>query len=246
MKPKASATKTAMSPSPQLLPTFPVETNRAYVGVAAALTTPSDFSVALEALLLSMVEVSLLLEELVEETPPLPELLPGSCCLFQSEQQQKWCRTQVVSVDAAVVLDLVDYGYQECVPLQHLSKLRILPEELSTFPKLSLSCSLRGVGPAGGQWSEEASASFRELLCQKNLQIFFRERLSSSCWRVDVLADGVHAAAELVNAGFAVYHQNQVSLLLNAVSLPRFHRLMKLLRLLPQSPGAAEDDEDED
>lgn len=192
--------------APQPLHTAPVETDRAYAGVAASVTTPSDFSVALDGWLLSMVEVSLLLDELVEAAPPLSDALPGSCCLFQAEQ--RWCRTQIVGTDSALILDLVDYGYQRCVPLQRLSELKKLPEELSKIPRLTLSCSLRGVRAAAGRWSEEAALFFKELVCQKNLQIFFRERLSGSRWGVDVVADGVHAATELENAGLAL--QNQV------------------------------------
>uniref|UniRef100_A0A3Q3GIH1 Tudor domain containing 15 n=1 Tax=Kryptolebias marmoratus TaxID=37003 RepID=A0A3Q3GIH1_KRYMA len=177
-----------------------------YSGFAAAVTSPSDFCVVLEDLLLAMNKVSLLLDDLPQEMPLLPEghLLPGNCCLLKAESRNRWCRAEIVHADATVVLDLVDYGQYECLSSHDLSKLKTLPVELTDLPKVTFPCILRGVKPVGdGQWSDKAAAFFQRSLYQKKLQIFFREFVSNSDWKVDIVIDGVHVAKKLVEAGLA-------------------------------------------
>uniref|UniRef100_A0A7N6A7L8 Tudor domain-containing protein n=1 Tax=Anabas testudineus TaxID=64144 RepID=A0A7N6A7L8_ANATE len=194
---------------PQQLVCAPVDIDKSYFGFAAAVTTPFEFCVVLEDLLLIMNKVSVMLDDLPVLMPPLPEahLTPGSCCLLESDTQEKWCRAEVVGADASLVLNLVDYGHCEYLPYKDHSKLKRLPEALINLPKVTYPCTLRGVKPVGvdGQWTDEAVIFFQQRLCQKNLQIFFREFESDSRWKVDVLADGGHVAKDLVDAGHASY-----------------------------------------
>ncbi|XP_060947972.1 tudor domain-containing protein 15 [Limanda limanda] len=191
---------------PQQLVFAPIDLDSGYFGFAAAGTSPWDFSVVLEDLLLVMDKVCVMLEELPEQTSPVPDahVVQGTCCLLKSDS--KWCRTEIVNTDGAVVLNLVDYGRVESLPLEHCSELRTLPEELVKLPKVAHPCVLRGVKPAAdSQWTEEAELFFLQSLNQKNLQIFFRELVPHAHWKVDILADGVHVARELVEAGHAEY-----------------------------------------
>lgn len=82
-----------------------------------------------------------------------------------------------------------------------------LPDKITTLPKVTYSCILRGVKPAGldDQWPDEAVVFFQQCLYGKNLQIFFIEFVSNTHWKVDILVDGVHVAKELVDAGHASY-----------------------------------------
>ncbi|KAM9840297.1 tudor domain-containing protein 15 [Aulostomus maculatus] len=198
------------NPSPrQKLVFAPVSIDKAYSGFAAAVTTPFEFCIVLEDLLLIMNKVSVMLDKLPRELSPLPEdqLTPGTCCLVQSSLKNKWCRAEIVQADTSVVLNLVDYGHSECVPYQDRSKLKMLPEDLRKLPKVTYPCILRGVKPAAldGQWTDEGTVFFQQRLFQTNLQIFFRELVSNTHWKVDILADGVHVAKELVDAGHASY-----------------------------------------
>lgn len=194
---------------PQQLVFGPVDINKSYFGFAAAVTTPFEFCVVLENLLLIMNKVSIMLDDLAWLMSPLPEayLIPGTCCLLKSNSKNKWCRVEIVTVDASLVLNLVDYGHCEWLPYKDHSKLKRLPEELMTLPKVTYPCILRGVKPVGvdGQWTDEAAIFFQQCLYQKNLKIFFREFVSSMHWKVDILADGVHVAKALVDAGHASY-----------------------------------------
>ncbi|KAM4633735.1 tudor domain-containing protein 15 [Polymixia lowei] len=196
------------NPPPQL--SFaPVHMGRAYFGFPAAVTTPSEFCVILEDLFLIMNTVSIMLDDLPGEMSPLPEthLIPGSCCLLRSDTKNKWCRAQVMHIDKTVVTYLVDHGHCMDVAFEERTKLKRLPEALTRLPKLTYPCTLRGVKPvpAEGPWTDDAVVFFQECLYQKNLQIFFREFVSDAHWEVDILADGVHIAKELVDAGHASY-----------------------------------------
>lgn len=52
---------------------------------------------------------------------------------------------------------------------------------------------------------DEAVVFFQECICKKNLQIYFRQYISEAHWEVDIVADGVHVAKDLVDAGHAEY-----------------------------------------
>lgn len=194
---------------PQQLVFAPVDIDKSYLGFAAAVTTPFEFCVVLEDLLLVMNTVSTMLDDLPGTTSPLPEahLIPGTCCLLKSDSKNKWCRAEIVSADASLVLSLVDYGHCECMLYKDHYKLKRLPEEILNLPKVTYPCILRGVKPVGvdGHWTDEATVFFQQCLYQKNLQIFFREFVSNTHWKVDILADGVHVAKDLVDAGHASY-----------------------------------------
>uniref|UniRef100_A0A8C2WN05 Tudor domain containing 15 n=1 Tax=Cyclopterus lumpus TaxID=8103 RepID=A0A8C2WN05_CYCLU len=193
---------------PQQLFFAPIDIDKAYSGFAAAVTTPCEFCIVLEDLLLVMNKVSLILDDLPEQMSlPVAHLVPGTCCLFKSHTKNKWCRAEIADADTTAVLNLVDYGHYEGIPYEDCSKLKRLPEEMRNLPKVTYPCILRGVKPVGadGQWTDGAAVFFQQSLYQKNLQIFFRECVSNTHWKVDILAEGVHVAKELVDAGHANY-----------------------------------------
>lgn len=194
---------------PQQLVFAPIDIDTAYSGFTAAVTTPFEFYVVLEDLLLIMNKVSIMLDDLHGHISPLPEahIIPGNCCLLKSDTKNKWCRAEIVHADNTAVLNLVDYGHYESIPCKDRSKLKRLPEEMTSLPKVTYPCILRGVKPlrVDGQWTDEAAVFFQQCLYQKDLQIFFRAFVSNKHWKVDILADGVHVAKQLVDAGHASY-----------------------------------------
>ncbi|KAM8832527.1 tudor domain-containing protein 15 [Spinachia spinachia] len=206
---KAEAKLNADTRPSQHLTFAPVDIDTPYSGFAAAVTTPFEFCIILEDFLLVMNKVSLLLDNLPEETSPLPEahFVPGTCCLFKSDTQSKWCRAEITAVNNTAVLNLVDYGLYECIPYHDCSRLKMAPEEIRSLPKVEYSCVLRGVKPVGvdGQWSNGAAVFFQQCLFQKNLEVIFREFVLNTHWKVDILADGIHVAKEMVDAGHANY-----------------------------------------
>uniref|UniRef100_A0A671V508 Tudor domain containing 15 n=1 Tax=Sparus aurata TaxID=8175 RepID=A0A671V508_SPAAU len=206
---KADRKSISETSQPQQLVFAPVDIDKAYSGFAAAVTTPFEFCVVLEDSLLVMTKVSMMLDDLSKQLSPLPEahLVPGTCCLLKSDTKSKWCRAEIIQSNTTAILNLVDYGLYECIPYENCSNLRKLPVEIMNLPKVTYPCILRGVKPirADGQWTDEAAVFFQQCLYQKNLQIFFREFVSNTHWKVDILADDVHVAKELVDAGHAGY-----------------------------------------
>lgn len=195
---------------PQQLNFAPVELDKSYHGFAAAAMNPFEFCVLLEESLLVLKKVSVMLSNLPKQLLSLPEahLLPGTCCLLKSSTKKKWCRAEIVHLGCTIVLlNLLDYGFYECTLRENAGQLRMLPAEMRNLPKVIHPCVLRGVRPlsADGQWADEAAFCFQRCLYQKRLQIFFRERVSDSTWKVDMLADGVHVAKRLVDAQQAHY-----------------------------------------
>uniref|UniRef100_A0A8K9Y7I3 Tudor domain containing 15 n=1 Tax=Oncorhynchus mykiss TaxID=8022 RepID=A0A8K9Y7I3_ONCMY len=175
--------------SPQRFFLSPVNMDLGYSGFAAAVTTPSEFYIVLEDLLLIMNNVSTILEDLPKELLPLHEehLIPGSCCLVRSDSKNKWCRAEIVHSDStAVVINLVDYGHCVDMPYKDWSELRRLPDQLTRLPKVTYPCTLRGVKSVEGQWTDEAVIFFQECICKKNLQIYFRQYISEAHW------EGIH------------------------------------------------------
>ncbi|MBN3313717.1 TDR15 protein, partial [Atractosteus spatula] len=186
-----------------------VKTDVAYFGFAAAVTDPSDFYITLEDLFFTMTRVSSILEDLPEELPALPEthLNPGSCCVVKSETKNKWCRGEILKVDnTSVLILLVDYGHCIDIPCTSANKLKRLPEELTSLPKVTYPCILRGVNPAGVEhWTDEAAVFFQACMSARNLVIYFRQCVFENLWEVDILSNGVNIAKELVEAGHAAY-----------------------------------------
>ncbi|KAM6906308.1 tudor domain-containing protein 15 [Lycodopsis pacificus] len=223
------------SPTQQLV-FAPIDIDKSYSGFAAAVTTPFEFCIVLDDLLHVMYKVSLILDDLPEQMSPLPEahLVPGTCCLFKSDTKNKWCRAEIADADTTAVLNLVDYGHYECIPYEDCSELKRVPGEITNLPKLTYPCVLRGVKPVGvdGQWTDGAAVFFEQGLYQKNLQIFFREFVSNTHWEVDILADGVHVAKELVDAG----HANYIDVMLGL----RFQE-QSSCRAAPRSPDSEEE-----
>ncbi|XP_026146117.1 tudor domain-containing protein 15-like [Carassius auratus] len=200
---------------PQTLFQAPVQMNFEYKGFAAAVTTPSEFYVVLEDLLLIVDIVSAILENLPEELAPLPEVhfVPGASCLVKSAEKKKWCRAEIVQCEStSVLMNLVDYGQYVVLSRQDVGQLKKLPEELSRLPKFTYHCLLRGVKPKGQDWSDDAIVFFQNCMCHSNLQIRFRQHASETQWEVDVVTGKQNLAKELVDADHAVYIDNMLGI----------------------------------
>ncbi|NXY30508.1 TDR15 protein, partial [Pomatorhinus ruficollis] len=120
---------------------------RTYPGCATAVTDPSNFSVQLEIFFDCMQNLSLLLSELPEDLPALPEeqVTPGATCLIEFGQEAEWYRAEIREVTSqSVVLTFIDYGFLRTIPYSDIHKLKLVPESLLHLPRLAHSCSLHG------------------------------------------------------------------------------------------------------
>lgn len=186
----------------------PVTKDHEYSAFAAAVTTPGEFYIVLEDLLLIMNAVSNIIEDLPEDLAPLPEahLIPGAGCLVKSEEKKKWCRAEILQCDISVIINLVDYGYCVHLACQDVFKLKVLPVELARLPKITYPCLLRGIKPVDElHWSDHAAMFFQKCMYQKHLKLHFRQYVTEAQWEVDVVTSNGNVAKELVDAGHADY-----------------------------------------
>nr|XP_013050297.2 tudor domain-containing protein 15 [Anser cygnoides] len=186
-----------------------LQSGRRYPGFATAVTDPSNFSIQFEDLFDSMKNLSLLLSDVPDDLPALPEELvsPGNSCLIQFGLEAQWNRVQICEVTSqSVVLTFIDYGFLKSIPCSEIHRLKVIPESLSYLPHLAYSCCLHGIVPATGEyWSDKAKLLFQKLLSKPDLIFHFKHYGSGMRLEVDVLYEGNNLACALVAAGHAVY-----------------------------------------
>ncbi|NXQ33518.1 TDR15 protein, partial [Alaudala cheleensis] len=118
---------------------------RTYPGCATAVTDPSNFSIQFEIFFDCMRNLSLLLSDLPDNLPALPEehVTPGASCLVEFGQEAEWYRAEISEVTSqSVVLMFIDYGFLRTIPYSDVHKLKVVPESLLYLPRLAHSCSL--------------------------------------------------------------------------------------------------------
>ncbi|NWX37294.1 TDR15 protein, partial [Notiomystis cincta] len=122
-----------------------LRSGRTYPGCATAVTDPSNFSIQFEVFFDCMRNLSLLLSDLPENLPALPEehVVPGANCLIEFGQEEEWYRAEISEVTSqSVVLTFIDYGFLRAIPYSDIHKLKVVPESLLYLPRLAHSCSL--------------------------------------------------------------------------------------------------------
>ncbi|NWW87296.1 TDR15 protein, partial [Rhynochetos jubatus] len=123
-----------------------MQSGRRYPGFATAVTDPSNFCIQFEVLFDCMKNLFLLLSDLPDNLPTLPEELvaPGASCLIKfGLEEAQWNRVEVSEVTShSVVLAFVDYGFLRSIPYSDIHKLKVIPEGVSVLPRLAHSCSL--------------------------------------------------------------------------------------------------------
>ncbi|NXM90860.1 TDR15 protein, partial [Oenanthe oenanthe] len=122
-----------------------LRSGRTYPGCATAVTDPSNFSVQFEIFFDCMQNLSLLLSDLPDDLPALPEecVTPGASCLIEFGQEAEWYRAEISEVTShSVVLLFIDHGFLRTIPYSDIHKLKVVPESLLYFPRLAHSCSL--------------------------------------------------------------------------------------------------------
>ncbi|NXH30883.1 TDR15 protein, partial [Myiagra hebetior] len=122
-----------------------LRSGRTYPGYATAVTDPSNFSIQFEVFFDCMRNLSLLLSDLPDDLPALPEehVMPGASCLIEFGQEAEWYRAEISEVTSqSVALTFIDYGFLRSIPYSDIHKLKVVPESLLYLPRLAHSCSL--------------------------------------------------------------------------------------------------------
>ncbi|KAM9356317.1 tudor domain-containing 6 [Pholidichthys leucotaenia] len=101
----------------------------------------------------------------------------GLCCAAMAEDGDFY-RAVVTEVgETEVEVFFVDYGNTEVVDK---TKIRTLPAEFKKLPRLALKCTLAGVRPHDGKWSQSASDFFSKAVTDKVLSVQVKEKCSDS------------------------------------------------------------------
>ncbi|NWV53619.1 TDR15 protein, partial [Daphoenositta chrysoptera] len=122
-----------------------LRSGRTYPGCATAVTDPSNFSIQFEVFFDCMRNLFLLLSDLPDDLPALPQehLTPGTSCLIEFGQEAEWYRAEISEVTSqSVLLTFIDYGFLRRIPYSDIHKLKVVPESLLYLPRLAHSCSL--------------------------------------------------------------------------------------------------------
>ncbi|NWU13883.1 TDR15 protein, partial [Cephalopterus ornatus] len=122
-----------------------LRSGRMYPGFATAVTDPSNFTVQFEVFFDCMQKLSLLLSDVPDNLPALPEehVTPGASCLIKFGLKAEWYRAEISEVTSqSVVLTFIDYGFLKSIPYSDIHKLKVIPESLFYLPRLAQSCSL--------------------------------------------------------------------------------------------------------
>ncbi|NXD70135.1 TDR15 protein, partial [Eolophus roseicapillus] len=122
-----------------------LRSGRRYPGFVTAVTDPSNFCVQFEYLFGCMQNLSLLLSDLPDNLPALPQELvaPGASCLIKFGLEAQWNRAEISEVTSqSVVLRFIDYGFLKSIPYSDIHKLKVITKSLSYLPHLAHSCSL--------------------------------------------------------------------------------------------------------
>ncbi|XP_057283671.1 tudor domain-containing protein 15 [Pezoporus wallicus] len=190
---------------------------RRYPGFVTAVTDPSNFCVQFESLFGCMQNLSLLLSDLPDNLPALPQELvaPGASCLIKSGLEAQWNRAEISEVTSqSVVLRFIDYGFLKSIPYSDIHKLKVITKSLSYLPHLAHSCSLHDVVPAKGEyWSDEAKLLFQELVSNPGLVFHFKHYGSEMKLEVDVLHKENNIAHALIAAGHAACFRSRCCLI---------------------------------
>ncbi|NXL59793.1 TDR15 protein, partial [Chordeiles acutipennis] len=125
-----------------------LQSGRRYPGFATAVTDPSNFCIQFEVLFDCMKNLVLLLSDLPDNLPALPKELvaPGTSCLIKFGLEAQWNRAEISEVTSQyVVLAFIDYGFLKSIPYSDIHKLKVIPEIVSSLPRLAHSCSLHDI-----------------------------------------------------------------------------------------------------
>ncbi|KAM8953245.1 tudor domain-containing protein 15 [Pelodytes ibericus] len=197
-----------------LMPVAKLQFLKLYSGFVTAAHDPSDFYLQLDDSLDAMNNLSLLMHDLLDNIPSLPDvaLRPGITCLLKCFSKKEWCRVEIVNItNGSIMLHLLDYGISKLIFYSDRGKLKILPKDLAQLPALTYHCTLEGVTPSdGSKWSKEAIVFFVRFVEQHNLMFQIIKARPNNHFEACVYGEGEgRLCYKLVSAGHAKYDESR-------------------------------------
>uniref|UniRef100_A0A3Q4HSF7 Tudor domain containing 6 n=1 Tax=Neolamprologus brichardi TaxID=32507 RepID=A0A3Q4HSF7_NEOBR len=145
--------------------------NSLHVAVVQHVTNPSEFYIQTQNYTKQLNELMdtiyhLYKDSLNKGSVRIPTV--GLYCAVKAADGDFYRATVTEVGETQVEVFFVDYGNTEVVDRRNL---RILPAEFKKLPRLALKCTLAGVRPKDGRWSQSASAFFRKAVTDKELKV---------------------------------------------------------------------------
>lgn len=145
--------------------------NSSHVAVVQHVTNPSEFYIQTQNYTKQLNELMdtiyhLYKDSLNKGSVRIPTV--GLYCAVKAADGDFYRATVTEVGETQVEVFFVDYGNTEVVNRRNL---RILPAEFKKLPRLALKCTLAGVRPKDGRWSQSASAFFRKAVTDKELKV---------------------------------------------------------------------------
>ena len=132
----------------------------------------------------------------------------GRACCAKFSDDGGWYRAMITGVGSVasgfVEVNFVDFGNSQETPLMDVKEIT---EELATLPAQAFECTLAGVAPAEGQWSDEAKSLFNKLTKDKHMVSLISGQHTDGRYQVklyDTTSDSdLEVPNVLVAAGYA-------------------------------------------
>ncbi|PNF34127.1 hypothetical protein B7P43_G01154 [Cryptotermes secundus] len=152
---------------------------------------PSNFYVQRVADRLTVESLCLQLSKHVHASKPPQSVLKDGIYMVQYEKDRKWYRTRVRSIlpsssenteETSVDILYIDYGNTEIIPS---TRLRCIPPAYAHTPAMTRHCSLFGLVPCNGKWSQEAVVMFATMVNEHRVRMVIMEH-SADTYQVDL------------------------------------------------------------
>ncbi|XP_014888013.1 tudor domain-containing 6 isoform X1 [Poecilia latipinna] len=167
-------------PSVEDIPAEDLVTNSSHLAVVHHVSSPSEFWIQTENYRKELEEMLDAMYHLYQDSANTHMLINPSLGLYCAAQAQdgEFYRATVTEVgETQIKVFFVDYGNTEVIDG---SKIRTLPAEFRKMPQLGLKCSLAGVRPKDGRWSQNALEYFIKTVTDKELLVHVKGRYSDS------------------------------------------------------------------
>ncbi|NXK38773.1 TDRD1 protein, partial [Piprites chloris] len=143
-----------------------------FSGVVSHIENPGTFFCQKMDSACQLAELEVSLNEYCGEFPSSPSFHPaaGNVCCAQFTEDNLWYRAAVTAYasEDTVLVDYVDYGNSDSVPL---TKLRPVIPALMDLPAQAIKCSLAGVKPPLGTWTSEGASFMKKMVKDKVLTV---------------------------------------------------------------------------
>ncbi|XP_021180011.2 tudor domain-containing 6 [Fundulus heteroclitus] len=170
--------------------------NSSHLAVVQHVSNPSEFWIQTENYRKDLEELLDRIYQLYRDsgkTHAVKYPAPGLYCAAQAQDGEFYRATVTEVGETQVTVFFVDYGNTEVV---EKSKIRTLPPEFKKTPQLGLKCSLAGVRPKDGKWSQHASEYFTEAVADKQLKVHVKEKYRD-CYVVQLTDPGVQGEQDV-------------------------------------------------